>query len=254
MVLETKQHHMIINDQHDTEQLENSTGEFSLMNTIIPSWTEIDTVLLDMDGTLLDLHFDTHFWLEHVPRRYAETNDLPLVQAREQLLKRYRRAEGKLEWYCVDYWSEQLNLNIEVLKQEVDHLISVRPDVIDFLQALADCGKRRTLVTNAHGKSLSLKMRKTPIGEHLDEIITAHDLGLPKENTEFWQKLQRIHPFSPDHTLLIDDSIKVLQSAEHYGIKHLRAILQPNSKLEPEPNDNFIHIDRFADIMPQKIT
>jgi putative hydrolase of the HAD superfamily len=132
----------------------------------------------------------------------------------------------------------------------VDHLISVRPDVIRFLQALANTGKRRILVTNAHGKSLSLKMKKTPIGEHLDEIITAHDIGLPKERADFWEKLQQIQSFSAESTLLIDDSINVLQSAEKYGIKHLRAILQPNSKLDPDPHDRYIHIDRFADIMP----
>ena len=34
-------------------------------------WQDIHTVLLDMDGTLLDLHFDNHFWLEHLPKRYA---------------------------------------------------------------------------------------------------------------------------------------------------------------------------------------
>lgn len=220
------------------------------MNPLIPPWAEIDTVLLDMDGTLLDLHFDTHFWLEHVPLRYAEANKLSPEMAREQLMKRYRQAEGKLEWYCVDFWSEQLGLDIEFLKQEVDHLISVRPDVISFLQALANTGKRRILVTNAHGKSLSLKMKKTPIGEHLDEIITAHDIGLPKERADFWEKLQQIQPFSAESTLLIDDSINVLQSAEKYGIKHLRAILQPNSKLDPDPHDRYIHIDRFADIIP----
>lgn len=31
------------------------------------AWKEIDTVLLDMDGTLLDLNFDNHFWKEFVP-------------------------------------------------------------------------------------------------------------------------------------------------------------------------------------------
>lgn len=215
-----------------------------------PTWDEIDTVLLDMDGTLLDLHFDTHFWLEHVPARYAEANSLPIEKAREQLMKRYRSAEGTLEWYCVDYWSDQLNLNIETLKQEVDHLISLRPDVISFLQALANAGKQRILVTNAHGKSLSLKMKRTPIGDHLDEIITAHDIGLPKESSDFWDKLQQKHYFLPHRTLLIDDSINVLSSAEKYGIKHLRAILQPNSKLDPDPHDKFIHVDRFTDIFP----
>jgi len=222
----------------------------SIINPLIPPWAEIDTVLLDMDGTLLDLHFDTHFWLEHVPIRYAEANNLSLEQAREQLMILYRQTEGKLEWYCVDYWSDQLKLNIEILKQEVDHLISVRPDVISFLQSLENTGKHRVLVTNAHGKSVSLKMKRTPIGDHLDEIITAHDIGLPKEHDEFWHRLQQRLPFSPTNTLLIDDSINVLQSAERYGIKYLRAILQPNSKLDPEPHDRYVHIDRFADILP----
>ncbi len=225
-------------------------GKDLIKNTLIPPWAEINTVLLDMDGTLLDLHFDTHFWLEHVPIRYAEAHSLPLEQAREQLMTRYRQAEGKLEWYCVDYWSEQLKMDIGVLKEEVDHLISVRPDVINFLQALSRAGKHRVLVTNAHGKSLALKMKKTPIGRHLDEIITAHDIGLPKEHPDFWGKLQQRQSFSPENTLLIDDSINVLNSAEKYGIKHLRAILQPNSRINPDPHDGFIHIDRFADILP----
>ena len=220
------------------------------MNQLIPPWADIETVLLDMDGTLLDLHFDTHFWLEHVPVRYAEANDMEVENARAQLMQRYKQAEGTLEWYCVDYWSEQLQLDIELLKQEVDHLISVRPDVVTFLQSLANTGRRRVLVTNAHGKSLSLKMRKTPIGNYLDEIITAHDIGLPKEQPEFWEKLQHRLPFTRERTLLIDDSISVLQSAEQYGIMHLRAILQPNSKIDPSPHERYLHIDRFADIIP----
>ena len=31
------------------------------------NWSKIDTVLLDMDGTLLDLHYDSHFWLNVIP-------------------------------------------------------------------------------------------------------------------------------------------------------------------------------------------
>ncbi|HNG60363.1 MAG TPA: haloacid dehalogenase, partial [Cellvibrionaceae bacterium] len=37
-------------------------------------WQAIDTLLLDMDGTLLDLHYDNYFWLEYLPRAFAAKN------------------------------------------------------------------------------------------------------------------------------------------------------------------------------------
>ena len=44
-----------------------------------PDWRAIDTVLLDMDGTLLDLRFDNYFWLELVPRKYGAMAMLPVT-------------------------------------------------------------------------------------------------------------------------------------------------------------------------------
>lgn len=217
---------------------------------VVPDWARIDTVLLDMDGTLLDLHFDTFFWLQHVPLRYAEKHRISQEAARERLLARYREAEGTLDWYCVDYWTEQLELDIPMLKEEVDHLINVRPDVIPFLEALNKVAKRRVLVTNAHGKSLALKMRKTPIGEHLDDVVCAHDVGLAKEQPEFWHRLHDRIGFHRENTLLIDDSLKVLQSADNYGIEHLRAILKPDSRSPQVDNEHYPRIDRFSDIQP----
>ena len=217
---------------------------------VVPDWARIDTVLLDMDGTLLDLHFDTFFWLQHVPLRYAEKHRISQEAARERLLARYREAEGTLDWYCVDYWTEQLELDIPMLKEEVDHLINVRPDVIPFLEALNKVAKRRVLVTNAHGKSLALKMRKTPIGEHLDDVICAHDVGMAKEQPEFWHRLHDRIGFHRENTLLIDDSLKVLQAADNYGIEHLRAILKPDSRSPQVDNEHYPRIDRFSDILP----
>ena len=34
-------------------------------------WMRVETVLLDLDGTLLDLAFDNYFWRERVPAAYA---------------------------------------------------------------------------------------------------------------------------------------------------------------------------------------
>ena len=48
-------------------------------------WHAIDTVLLDMDGTLLDLHYDNHFWMEHLPQRYAELHGVSRAMAEMEL-------------------------------------------------------------------------------------------------------------------------------------------------------------------------
>jgi HAD superfamily hydrolase (TIGR01509 family) len=213
-------------------------------------WQSISSVLLDMDGTLLDLHFDNHFWREHVPQRYAEKNGLDLESARAELFPRFARAEGTLDWYCVDYWTRELGLDIPMLKQEVDHLIAVHPHVIDFLQQLREAGKRIVLVTNAHGKSLSLKFERTQIGHHFDAVVCAHDIGLPKEHGEFWQRLQNTESFEPEKTLLIDDSLPVLHSANQYGIRYLLAVYHPDSKGPAREVEPFPAIRHFTDLMP----
>ncbi len=213
-------------------------------------WTQIDTVFLDMDGTLLDLHFDNHFWLEHVPRRYAEHRGLEPEQAQQELIEKYRSIEGTLEWYCVDRWSRELGLDIALLKEEVDHLIAVHPHVIEFLEALTRAGKRRVLVTNAHQKSIALKMDRTRLIGHLDRIVCAHDLGLPKEDPRFWQRLNDIEPFDPERTLFVDDSLSVLESAHSHGFRWLLAVLQPDSRQPQKDGGCFTAIRDFSEIIP----
>ena len=68
------------------------------------NWSAIDTLMLDMDGTLLDLHFDNYFWQHWVPVKYAEKHRLSVAEAREKLIPRFRALEGTMQWYCVDFW------------------------------------------------------------------------------------------------------------------------------------------------------
>jgi putative hydrolase of the HAD superfamily len=203
-----------------------------------------------MDGTLLDLHFDNHFWLEYVPRRYAQARGIPEVEAKAELLARYADIQGTLEWYCVDHWTHQLGLDIALLKEEVDHLICVHPHVTEFLDLLARAGKRRVLVTNAHQKSLQLKMRRTNLRDRLDQVVCAHDLGLPKEDPVFWARLQERDSFDPARTLFVDDSLAVLRSARSFGIEQLLAILLPDSRQPEREVTDFPAVRGFAAVLP----
>ncbi len=213
-------------------------------------WQQIDTVFLDMDGTLLDLNFDTYFWLEHVPRRYSEKHDVGLDEAKAALMERYTAILGTINWYSIDYWTEELDLDIALLKQEVDHLIAVHPFVTDFLDAVREHDKRVLLVTNAHVKSLELKMEKTKLGGHFDHMVVSHDFGLPKEDPKFWEHVQEVEPYDPKRTLLVDDSLPVLRSARDYGIKWLLAVYEPDTQQPRRDVGEFEAIESFRDILP----
>ncbi|MGE0079976.1 MAG: GMP/IMP nucleotidase [Thiohalomonadaceae bacterium] len=216
----------------------------------VVQWSCVHTVFLDMDGTLLDLHFDDYFWSEHIPLRYAQRKGIDLDTARNELVPQFRRMEGTLQWYCVDYWSEVLGLDVALLKREVEHLIGVHPHVVAFLEALRRSGRRVVLVTNAHMKSLSLKMERTALAGHFDAVVCSHEFGHPKESQAFWSLLHAREAFDPQCTLLVDDSLPVLRAARDYGVRHLLAVSRPSSRRPARQVDEFPAIQRFGEIMP----
>jgi 5'-nucleotidase len=213
-------------------------------------WRDIDTVLLDMDGTLLDRHFDDHFWLEHVPKRWAARHKVPLKLAREQLYALFRSQERTLNWTDLDYWSDRLGLDIPLLKLEVEHLIAVHPGVTEFLSYCRQQNKQLWLVTNAHSKTLAIKMKKTSIGHWFDGVISAHQVGLPKEDSRFWGELQQFVSYDPQRTMLGEDSETNLQTAQVYGIKYLFYISHYSSTCSPVPSDTFFTLDYFNRLIP----
>ncbi len=193
-------------------------------------WNQIETVLLDMDGTLLDLHFDNHFWLELVPRKMAQLKNISLEQAKAEMDVLFAEVHGTLEWYCLDYWSDKLELDIVSAKREIEHLIDIRPDTLPFLDALKASGREVILVTNAHPDSLSLKIERTQLDQHIDTLVSTHSYGVSKESQRLWQALQQDFGFTPAKTLFVDDSVPILQAAKDFGIGQLLAISNPDSQ------------------------
>ena len=212
-------------------------------------WAGIDSVLLDMDGTLLDLHFDNHFWLEHLPQRYAEHHGIDREQADAELLPLFRDNAGQLNWYCLDFRSRELKLSIRDLKREVAHLIALRPDADTFLAALRGAGKRVALITNAHRDSLSLKLERVELAPWFDRLISSHDYGFPKEDQQFWQALHADFGFEPARSLFIDDSLPILRSARAFGVGHLLAVRQPDSRQGAKDTAEFAAVEDYRTLI-----
>jgi len=213
------------------------------------NWNDVDTILLDMDGTLLDLYFDNYFWQEYLPMHWGEKRGLDVEAAKRELIPRFKSMEGTLSWYCLDFWSQELKIDVLQLKVDIEHLIQVRPSVPEFLEVLVSRNKTPVMVTNAHQDLITMKLEKTGIGKYFREIISSHRLGAPKEETEFWHKLNQDMKFNPARTLLIDDNLTVLRTARAYGISNLFSIARPDSQAPVRNTEEFMAIHDFRDLM-----
>ena len=211
-------------------------------------WSKIETVLLDMDGTLLDLRFDTEFWTRTLPAHYAAEQGISVADASAYLDPIHRREHGHLNWYCLDFWSETVGFNVAALKREHCAAIRWRPQAVNFLRRLKASHCRAVLVTNAHPETLAIKLEQLALADWMDEIHSSHSFKAPKEYQAFWEGLQRISPFDPQQTLFIDDSESVLSSAAHYGISHLVTLRQPDSGQPPRTETNYPAILHFTEL------
>jgi putative hydrolase of the HAD superfamily len=194
-----------------------------------PDWARIDTVCLDMDGTVLDLEFDNHFWLELLPQRYAERHGLSLDDTLERLRPRFAAKQGTLAWYCVDHWSAELALDLPAMKQELRGRIRFLPGALEFLEAVRATGRRLLLTTNAHPISLAIKSAETSLAGRFDALVSSHEYGAPKESSQFWARLVETHAIDPSRTLFVDDSEAVLDAARAAGVAEVWRILRPDS-------------------------
>lgn len=214
----------------------------------LTNWQQIDSVLLDMDGTLLDLHFDNYFWNQLVPERYAVLQGISLEDSQTELNKSFVGLRGTLNWYCTDFWSDLTGLDIMALKQECQHKIALRPHTEAFLARLRTLGKRTVIITNAHPDSVALKMQHTALDTMVDRVISSHHYRHPKEHLEFWQHLANDEPHVPSRTLFIDDSLAVLHSAANAGIGHLLSIRQPDSQQPAKDCAPFVALQDFTEL------
>jgi HAD superfamily hydrolase (TIGR01509 family) len=187
-------------------------------------WDHIDTVLLDLDGTLLDLGFDNDFWLEFIPRAYAAAHSLSVEASRVALAARFRACEGTLSWYCIDYWSRELGLNVEALKRTQAERVAWLPGAQEFLRRLSAAGKRLVLLTNSHPQVLKIKDEQTGVTGYLDVAISSHVFLAPKESPAFWKAVREMEPFDPQRSLFVDDSPPVLRAAHAAGIRWIRGV------------------------------
>ena len=219
------------------------------MKNKIIDFDNIETIMLDMDGTLLDLHFDNEFWLNYLPQKYATKKGIGTLESKRILQTKMKSKEGSLDWYSTDFWSSYLGLDVIKLKEDLKHLISERPSAIDFINFLKGLNKKLYIVTNAHPDVINLKLKYVRLNVQMDKIFSSHEFSHPKESMKFWRNLETHVTFCKLDTLFIDDSLPVLRAARNFGIKNTLHINKPDSNKPKNYTKEFTSISNFSELM-----
>ena len=221
----------------------------TLPNAAAPDWSSIDNVLLDLDGTLLDLAFDNYIWLARIPELYAEQRGLSLAETFATLKPKFDGVQGTLAWYCIEHWSSELAIDVAAVHHEEAHRAAWLPGARGFLETLRERGKRLVLLTNSHPVILDIKHQRTGVLDYLDVAFSSHTFGVPKEHPNFWEQASRAAPFDPQRSIFIDDSAAVLHAAIAAGVRHVYGVRRFDTSRDPHRHEEFEAIDGVADLL-----
>ncbi|MEM7098744.1 MAG: HAD-IA family hydrolase [Pseudomonadota bacterium] len=215
-----------------------------------PDWKGIDTVLLDMDGTILDLNYDNYVWNTLVPYAFAEGANISIEDARDRMRSRMMEKRGSIDFYRFNHWSEFCNIDMIDLHEQATHLIQLRPGTDRFIHWLRQQNRQILIATNADRKSFDIKQTQIDLKGLADEVISSHDYNCPKESQTFWDTLHDRYAYDPARTLFIDDNEPVLEAAAKAGIGHLLCVNRPDSNQPKRENLRYPSFDHFEEIMP----
>ena len=210
---------------------------------------ENTTLMLDMDGTILDLAYDSHIWLKLIPSIYADNMNISIDDASSILQKKVSKMGSSLKWYCIDHWSELLGIDILRVHELEKDKIRYLPGAESFLKKVIKTEIRVILVTNSHRDTLNLKIRETGLDKYFNDIYISHDFDAPKEDQLFWKRFQSVENFEKNKTIFVDDNVSVLKSAKKFGLGSLIQILYPDSDSAEIKKSQFMGIHNLKQLL-----
>ena len=189
--------------------------------------------LIDLDGVILDTSYDNYFWQKHIPLVYAKKKSISEKDAISITHALFNFKKKSKDWYDVVYWSNILDIDIvqEKKKKENMTLISIKQGSLEVLSKLKNLNKKLFLVTNAHRKTLDIKLSKFDLSKYFDQLVCSHELGYVKENIQFWHILRNRLDIDYDKSVLVEDTFDNITSAYHAGLNNFIYISNVNKNI-----------------------
>jgi len=168
----------------------------------------VQIVSFDMDGTLIESEYTDWVWHHGIPDLYAEKAGLPFEEAKEFVIKEYRKVgEAGIEWYDIKYWFRlfELEMDWRTLMERYRDKIRVYPDVHPILNRLKD-PFRLILTSNAGREFIDVEMEATGLAGYFDRIFSAtSDFREVKKTPRFYRRICEMLKIPPEEIAHVGD-------------------------------------------------
>ena len=204
-------------------------------------------MLVDMDGVILDNTYDNNFWQNQIPGVISKNKNISFEDAKRLAVQIFNYKKNTKDWYDVDYWSNMLNVDIEAEKRSSISFdrIQLYEGVTETLNKLKN-NFRLILITNAHRKTLNIKLEKYDLNPYFENMICAHELHYVKENIQLWYMLKSRFKLDYTKTLLIEDTINNIKVGLSAGISQAVYLGDENY----EDSKKILKLSSINDIFP----
>lgn len=191
--------------------------------------THYQTILFDLDGTLID-HFNTLY------RCYVHTTRS--IGNREPSYEEVRRAVGGSmeqtirEFVTEDQFIEAVNIFWRFFEKTFLDDVTVLPGGQELLEALSRDGKTLGVYTNKQGKASRTICEQTGLSPFLKAVFGAHDTPWRKPEAEFTRHVIGELSAQLETTCLVGDSPFDIATARNGGISCYCVATGTHSALE----------------------
>jgi putative hydrolase of the HAD superfamily len=79
-------------------------------------------------------------------------------------------------------------------------------------------------------------------------VYSSHDLGAPKEDARYWERLESHESLDRQRTLFADDTVPVLEAARRHGIRWVYAIRKPVRHAPPRAPAQIAGVDSVHEL------
>jgi sugar-phosphatase len=180
--------------------------------------SDIQAVVFDMDGVLIDSH-PAHraawkAFLQSVDREVSDDQLAFILEGRtrDEILRHFL---GDLSVVDIQEFGRQKD---EIFRR-MEHEIKSVPGVLEFLDSLRDCGVSCAVATSASEIRTFSTIERMGLADHFESIVTASDVHVGKPHPMVYQLACEQLRVAPSKALAFDDAPAGIHSARGAGMR-----------------------------------